>query len=70
MKEVSVKAKTFQVDVDLKATVNVLSYSEEDAREEAQTLAENIAVAAGRAGLNMEVRGVKPRAVLSAKEVP
>ncbi len=63
-------AKTFQVEIELKAVVNLLTYSEEDAKVEALNVATDVCAAAARAGLIMEVRGVKPRQVVSKVEVP
>lgn len=65
-----VAAKTFQVEVELKAVVNLLAYSEEDAQKEALNVANNVCHAAARAGLIMEVRAVKPRQLIAQREVP
>lgn len=58
------RAKTYYVDIDLRASVAVLSYSEDEAEVEATGIAENVRRSAARAGLQMEIKSVKPRELL------
>lgn len=62
--------KVYQVEIDLKAKVNILADSEEAAHIEAANVAEDVRSAASKAGLYMEVRDVKPRQLISTREVP
>lgn len=63
-------AKAFVVEIDLKATVHILAHSEEQAGAEALVIANAVKDGAASAGLSMEVRGVKPRQLLTRNEVP
>lgn len=55
------RAKVYQVDIDFKAVVSILSHSADEAEMEATLVADNIRRSAIKSGLRMEIKSVKPR---------
>jgi len=62
--------KTYQVEVELKATVLILAESEEQAKYEAEMVVSTTRLDAASRGLSLETRGIKPRHVVAYREVP
>lgn len=62
--------KTYAVEIDLRAKINILADSELSAHTEAQAVAEYVKQSASAAGLYIEIREVKPRQLITKNETP